>query len=146
MNTTSPHPSRPSSADWLLPYLPAALVDLLGRAMLALIFIVAGYGKITGYDGSLAYMASHGLPGFLLPPTIALELLAGLALITGFQTRLAALALALFSLASALIFHAQFDDAMQRVMFLKNVAMAGGLLLLAVKPLGSWTIDHQRGA
>jgi putative oxidoreductase len=126
------------------PTLVADMADFAGRFMLALIFIVAGYGKLGGYEGNLAYMASYGLPGFLLPPTIALELLGGLALVAGFQTRLVALALALFSLASAAIFHSQFSDPMQSIMFMKNIAIAGGLLLLASKPLGHWTLDHKR--
>ncbi|MBN7795639.1 DoxX family protein [Parahaliea mediterranea] len=133
-------------ADWLLPYLPAGAIDFAGRSMLALLFILAGYGKIGGYEGNLAYMASVGLPGFLLPPTIVLELVGGLALVAGFQTRLVALGLALFSLASALLFHAQLGDQIQFIMFFKNVAMAGGLLLVAGKPLGSWTLDRKLGA
>lgn len=133
-------------ADWLLPYLPSGAIDFAGRSMLALLFILAGYSKIGGYDGNLAYMASFGLPGYLLPPTIALELLGGIALVAGIQTRLAALALALFSLASALVFHAQLGDQIQFIMFFKNVAMAGGLLLVASKPLGNWTLDRKLGA
>jgi putative oxidoreductase len=114
--------------------------------MLALIFLLAGYGKITGYEGNLAFMASAGLPGFLLPAVIALEILGGIALIVGFQTRLAALGLAIFSVASAVLFHAQLSDQMQFIMFFKNIAMAGGLLLLTVQPLGRWTLDRKLGA
>ena len=132
--------------DFLATRLPAGLVDFTARTMLALIFLLAGYGKITGYEGNLAHMASAGVPGFLLPAVIALEILGGIALIVGFQTRLAALGLAIFSVASAVLFHAQLSDQMQFIMFFKNIAMAGGLLLLTVQPLGSWTLDRKLGA
>jgi putative oxidoreductase len=132
--------------DFLVTRLPAGLVDFTARTMLALIFLLAGYGKITGYEGNLAFMASAGLPGFLLPAVIALEILGGIALIVGFQTRLAALGLAIFSVASAVLFHAQLSDQMQFIMFFKNIAMAGGLLLLTVQPLGRWTLDRKLGA
>jgi len=129
--------------DFLSAYLPTGLVDFAARIMLALIFLLAGYSKITGYDGNLAYMASAGVPGFLLPAVIALEILGGLALVIGFQTRLAALGLAIFSVASAALFHADLADPVQFVMFFKNIAMAGGLLLLTVQPLGRWTLDRR---
>ncbi len=132
--------------DFLPAHLPTGLVDFAARTMLALIFLLAGYSKITGYDGNLAYMASAGVPGFLLPAVIALEILGGLALIIGFQTRLAALGLAIFSVASAALFHADLADPVQFVMFFKNIAMAGGLLLLTVQPLGRWTLDRRLGA
>jgi putative oxidoreductase len=123
--------------------LPAGLVDFAGRAMLALIFILSGYAKLGGYEGNLAYMASAGVPGFLLPPAIALELLGGVALVIGLQTRLVALLLAIFSVSSAILFHAELADQMQFIMFFKNIAMAGGLLLLTVHPLGQWTLDRK---
>ena len=140
MNTTTPltllDPDRFARA------LPAGFVDFAGRAMLALIFILSGYAKIGGYEGNLAYMASAGVPGFLLPPAIALELLGGIALVVGFQTRLVALLLAIFTVTSALLFHTDFADQMQFIMFFKNIAMAGGLLLLTTQPLGAWTLDR----
>ena len=129
--------------DRLMRVLPPGFVDFAGRTMLALIFILSGYAKIGGYEGNLAYMASAGVPGFLLPPAIALELLGGVALVIGFQTRLVALLLAIFSVSSALLFHADLSDQMQFIMFFKNIAMAGGLLLLTVHPLGGWTLDRK---
>ena len=126
--------------------LPAGAVDFAGRTMLALIFVLAGYSKIGAYDGNLAYMASAGVPGFLLPPVIALELLGGIALIAGFQTRLVAALLAIFSISSAFLFHFDLADQMQFIMFFKNIAMAGGFLLLTIAPLGAWTLDRKLGA
>ena len=130
----------------LMARLPAAPGEFAGRTMLALIFILAGYAKIGAYDSNLAYMASVGVPGLLLPAVIALELLGGIALVIGWQTRLAALGLAVFSIASAVLFHANLADQMQFIMFFKNIAMAGGLLLLTVQPLGRWTLDRKLGA
>lgn len=126
--------------------LPSGATDLLARGLMAAIFILAGLSKIGAYDANLAYMSSVGVPGFLLPPVIALEVLGGIALVIGFQTRLAALLLALFSIASALLFHLDLADQMQFIMFFKNLAMAGGLLLLANQRPGPWTVDHKLGA
>lgn len=126
--------------------LPQGLTDLVARSLMAAIFILAGLSKITGYEGNLAYMASVGLPGILLPAVIALEVLGGIALVVGFQTRLAALLLAIFSISSAVLFHLDLADQMQFIMFFKNLAMAGGLLFLSNSRPGHWTIDRKLGA
>lgn len=112
-----------------------------GRVLLATLFLLAGLQKIGGYDGTLAYMASQGVPGFTLPLVIALEVLGALAIIVGWQTRLVALLLAGFSIASGLLFHFKPDDAMQMTMLLKNLSIAGGLLLLVAHGAGAWSID-----
>ena len=119
-------------------------IQLIGRIMLALIFILAGVGKIQDPAGTAGYMQSAGVPGALLWPTIALEVLGGLAVALGFQTRIAAFALAIFSVAAAFIFHKNFTDQMQMIMFLKNIAMAGGLLLLAMGGDTALSIDSKR--
>ena len=119
-------------------------IQLIGRIMLALIFILAGVGKIQDPAGTVGYMQSAGVPGALLWPTIALEVLGGLAVALGFQTRIAAFALAIFSVAAAFIFHKNFADQIQMIMFLKNIAMAGGLLLLAVGGDTALSIDSKR--
>jgi putative oxidoreductase len=118
-------------------------VHLLGRVLLALIFIVAGVGKISDPAGTAGYMQSVGLPGFLVWPTIALEVLGGIAIIIGFQTRIAAFALAAFTLAAAALFHTNFADPMQSIMFMKNLSMAGGLLLLAASGATAWSVDKR---
>jgi putative oxidoreductase len=120
------------------------VIQLLGRIMLALIFILAGVGKIQDPAGTAGYMQSMGVPGILLWPTIALEVLGGIALAIGYKTRYAALALAIFSLLAAFIFHRNFGDQMQMIMFLKNVAIAGGLLLLAVSGRTAYSVDSKR--
>lgn len=120
------------------------IVQLVGRLMMALIFILAGLGKIADPAGTAGYMQSVGLPGILLWPTIALEVLGGLAIAVGYKTKYAAIALAIFSVAAAAIFHRNFADQMQMVMFLKNIAMAGGLLLLAVGGATGYSIDNKK--
>ena len=122
----------------------AGIIQLIGRIMLALIFILAGFGKIQDPAGTMGYMQSAGLPGILLWPTIALELLGGLALAVGYKTRYVAFALAGFSVLAAAMFHNNFGDQMQMIMFLKNIAIAGGLLLLAVSGLTAYSVDSKR--
>ena len=119
----------------------APAVDLAGRVLLAAIFVISGLGKISGYAGTQAFMESMGVPGWTLPLVIALEVLGGLALIVGYRTRLAALGLAAFTLAAGVLFHWQPDDQIQQIMFLKNVSMVGGLLLLVARGAGDWSID-----
>ena len=121
-----------------------ATLSLLGRIGLSLIFIISGWGKITGYAGTQQYMEAMGVPGAMLPLAIVLELGGGLAIAAGLSTRWIALALAAFSLVTAFIFHADFGDAMQAISFWKNVAMAGGLLMLAAHGAGAWSIDGLR--
>ncbi len=122
------------------------VLSLAGRIMIALIFVLAGLNKISAIDGTQAYMEAMGLPGILIYPTILFEVGAGLAIIAGFQTRSVALALAGFSLLSAIIFHNQLGDQMQFILFMKNVAMAGGFLFLARHGAGELSIDNRRSA
>jgi putative oxidoreductase len=118
-----------------------ASASLLGRLGLSLIFIISGWGKIAGYAATQGYMEAMGVPGALLPLVIALELGGGLAILAGAFTRWIALAIAAFSLLSAAIFHADFGDAAQAISFWKNVAMAGGFLMLAAHGAGAYSVD-----
>ena len=112
-------------------YQQSYLLDLFVRLLLVSLFIFAGVGKITSYTQTQAYMEAFNLPGFLIIPTIAVQLGSAICILAGFGTRYAALILAAFSITTALIFHLDFDDRMQQLMFLKNLAIAGGLLALA---------------
>jgi len=122
----------------------------LGRVFLALLFVVSGIGKITGYAGTAAVMASKGLPmvDILLPLTIAVELGGGLLLALGWKARWAAAALFLFLIPTTLIFH-QFWGIdpklvqMQKIHFLKNVAIMGGMLMVLANGAGAWSIDRR---
>lgn len=126
-------------------------LSLVGRLLLALLFLPAGIGKITGYAGTVGYIASKGLP---LPEVgaaiaIAVEVLGGLALIFGWGTRFAALALALFTLAASVFFHNFWalpadQQMVQQLMFIKNIAVVGGLLTLAAWGAGAWSVDARR--
>lgn len=116
----------------------------LGRILIALIFVVSGAGKLTNYAGTQGYMEAMGVPGALLPAVIALELIGGLAIILGWQARVAAFLLAGFSLVSAVLFHADFSDQMQTIMFLKNLGLAGGFLFIVAHGAGAWSVDERR--
>ncbi|MDP2225877.1 MAG: DoxX family protein [Moraxellaceae bacterium] len=119
------------------------ILTVLARALMSAIFIMAGISKLgAGYAGTQGYMQSVGLPGELLPLVILLEIGGGLALLAGFQTRLAGLALAVFSIVSAMIFHSAADP-MQQIMFMKNIALAGGLLAFTVFGAGRWSLDAE---
>jgi putative oxidoreductase len=117
--------------------------ELAARVALAALFIIAGLGKISGYDGVAGYMQAMGVPGFLLPLVIALEIVGGLAIAVGYRTRLVAFLLAGFSLLSGLVFHSPLDPA-EQTQFLKNLAIAGGFLLLFVHGAGRLSLDARR--
>ena len=114
-----------------------------GRVLLALIFVMSGLNKMGSYAGTQGYMDAMGVPGMLLPAVIVLEVFGGIAVIIGWQARWAALALAGFSVLSAALFHANFADQMQTIMFMKNVAIAGGFLLIVAHGAGAWSLDNR---
>ncbi len=117
---------------------------LIARILLATIFVLAGLQKIGAYSGTVQYMEAFGLPGFLLPFVILLEVAGGAALIAGFLTRWSALSLAGFTFAAGLIFHFDFSDQMQSILFMKNLAITGGLIVLAAHGAGVWSLDARR--
>jgi putative oxidoreductase len=123
---------------------------LIGRVLLALVFLLSGIGKLRGFDGTMAYISSVGLPlaGVLAALALALEIVAGVALILGYRTRWAALALAAFTLVAAFLFHNFWSmpeqaQVMQQIMFLKNLAIVGGLLMVAAYGPGAWSVDRR---
>ena len=120
--------------------------ELAGRILLAAIFLASGLGKLGAWAATQQYMASQGVPGALLAPVVALEIGGAALVVAGLWTRLAALALAAFTLLAAALFHANFADQLQSIMFLKNLAIAGGFLLLATNGAGAWSLDARRGA
>jgi putative oxidoreductase len=118
------------------------LATLLGRIGLALIFVVSGWSKIGGYAATQGYMDAMGVPSALLPIVIAVELLGGLAVLFGFATRWAALGLAVFALLTGFLFHGAAGDQNQAIHLMKNIAIAGGFLVLAANGAGSFSVDH----
>lgn len=126
----------------------ASLSALAGRILLAIFFVPAGFAKLTDIAGSMGYTASGGLPGWFAFPALALEIGAGLAILVGWQTRWAAFALAAFTLVAGYLFHyvpsQTLEPAqafMQTLMFQKNLAIAGGLLVLAGLGAGAISLD-----
>jgi putative oxidoreductase len=115
--------------------------SLLGRIGLSLIFIISGWGKIAAYAGTQQYMEAMGVSGSLLPLVIALELGGGIAIFAGAFTRWFALALAAFSLSAAALFHGNLGDANQAILFWKNLAIAGGFLMLTANGAGALSLD-----
>ncbi|HEC29800.1 MAG TPA: DoxX family protein [Gammaproteobacteria bacterium] len=117
---------------------------LTGRILLGQMFLLAGINKMAAFGGTQAYMESMGVPGMLLIPVILLEVAGGLAVILGWQTRWASLALAGFTLIAAFIFHYDPANQMQMILFTKNLSITGGLILLAGAGAGVWSLDNRR--
>ena len=115
-----------------------------GRILLSLLFVITGFQKISGFQGTQAFMESTGVPGMLLPLVIAVEILGGMAIILGWHARIAAFLLAGFCLLTAVMFHAKFGDQTQALMFLKNLAMAGGFLMIVSLGAGPFSIDNRK--
>lgn len=118
--------------------------QFVARLFLGQMFLLAGISKISSYTGTQGYMDATGLPGTLLPLVIALEIGGGLAVIAGWHTRMASIALAVFTLAAAAIFHHNFSDQTQMIMFMKNIAIAGGFILLTIHGAGGYSLDSRR--
>ena len=114
----------------------------IGRLFLSMIFIFSGFTKITGYAATQGYMESMGVPGMLLPLVIAVELFGGLAILFGFKARFVAILLVGFNIISALLFHQFWIDESQMNPFMKNIAMAGGFLMIFAHGAGVYSIDN----
>lgn len=114
---------------------------LAGRILIGLLFLLAGLGKIGDVAGFSGYLASGGLPAFLAWPAVIFEIAVGLLLIVGWQTRIVALATAAFCVVAGLLYHFVPSDQMQMAMFLKNLAIAGGLFMFAVHGPGRLALD-----
>ena len=114
---------------------------LVGRVFIAIMFIMAGYSKIGGYEGTAGYMEAMGVPGMLLPVVIAVELIGGIAVLIGYQTKIAAFLLGGFTFLAAIIFHSNFGDQMQMILFTKNLAISGAFLLMFVHGPGQWAFN-----
>ena len=119
--------------------------QLIARLFLGQIFLLAGINKIFAYEGTQGYMEAMGVPGELLFLVIILEVVGGLAIILGWQVRWASYALAGFSVAAALIFHSNFADQMQSILFMKNIAIAGGFMALASVGAGAYSLQALLG-
>ena len=119
------------------------IVDVFGRIFLSAIFLINGIGKIFHYEGTIQYMENFNVPGNLIIPAIIVEILFPILLIIGYQTRFSALVLSLFTLILAVIFHTNFSDQIQLISFLKNIAIAGGFLIILVNGAGKYSVDNK---
>ena len=120
-----------------------ALIQPLARCMLALIFIIAGLSKMLDLAGTSAYMSATGVSSALLWPSILLEIIGGILLVLGYKTTLVASVLAIFSIVTAVFFHSDFANQIQMILFLKNISIAGGLLILATARTTSYSLDRK---
>ena len=123
-----------------------AVVELLGRCLLAGLFLIDGWTMINSYQAAGDYLAQFGVPRLLLAPALLIHLAGGLLIIIGWQTRLAALALALFCIATAVIFHTQFDNPNEQIHFWKDLAIAGGFMVLLAHGAGVYSLDARQRA
>ena len=119
------------------------VIEVLGRIFLSALFLIEGINIIFNYVGSIQFMESFGVSEYLAIPAIIVEILFPLLLIVGYQTKISALVLAIFTLATALIFHTDFTNQMQLTSFIKNFAIAGGFLIIFVNGAGKYSIDHK---
>ena len=118
------------------------IIEVLGRILLSSLFLIEGVRKFFFQEETIMYMEDYGVPEILFFPSIILEILFPILLIIGYQTRFSALIMALFTLTVALIFHTNFDNQMELVIFLKDIAIAGGFLIIAANEPKIWSIDY----
>ncbi|KPJ52085.1 hypothetical protein AMJ39_08680 [candidate division TA06 bacterium DG_24] len=122
-----------------------SIIPLIARIFVAAIFLMAGAGKIANPAGTQEYMAAHGMPytWLFLLGAIVVEILGGLSLVLGLKARLGAWVLALFLVPTTLIFHTEFSDQMQLILFMENIAIIGGLLMIASCGPGRLSMDRR---
>lgn len=118
------------------------IVEFLGRIFLSILFLIEGVGKIFTQEQVITYMEDYGVPDILFIPAVIVEILFPLLLIVGYKTRLAALVMTLFTLTVAIIFHTDFSDGMQLIFFLKDLAIAGGFMIIIAYGSNKFSLDH----
>ena len=118
------------------------VLEFIGRLLLSILFLIEGLGKISMQENVIMYMEDYGVPGILFVPATALEILFPIILIVGYRTRWAASIMALFTFAVAIIFHSDFNEEMQLIMFLKDIAIAGGFMIIVAYGPGKISLDH----
>ena len=118
------------------------IVEFIGRLLLSALFLIEGFGKISMQEDVIMYMEDYGVPGILFVPATVLEILFPLLLIVGYRTKWAASVMALFTFTVAIIFHTNFSEGMQMILFLKDIAIAGGFMIIIVYGPGKISLDH----
>ena len=122
----------------------ANLIDLIGRLLISALFLISAYNKIFSIDGTMGWMEGFGIPGFLIYPTILLEIILPIFVIVGYKAKISSAVLAIFCLATAFIFHFDFLDQTQTILFLKNIGLAGGFLFIVANGTKDWSIDREK--
>ena len=120
------------------------VLDLVGRIFISALFLISAFNKILNLDGSIGWMEGFGVPGFLIFPAIAVEIILPILVIVGYQARIAAGVLAVFCLVTAFLFHFDFADQSQLVSFLKNIGLAGGFLFIVANGTKDWAVDKEK--
>ena len=120
------------------------LIDFLARVLISVLFLISAYNKIFNIEGSMNWMSGYGVPGILIYPTILLEILLPVMIIIGYKVRIAAGLLSIFCLLTAFIFHFDFADQIQFILFLKNIGLAGGFLFIVVNGTKEWSLDKEK--
>ena len=118
------------------------IIEFFGRLLLSLLFLIEGFGKISMQEDVIMYMEDYGVPGILFLPATVLEILFPLFLIIGYKTKWAAAVMALFTFTVAIIFHSDFSEGMQMIFFLKDIAIAGGFMIIIAYGPGKISLDH----
>ena len=120
------------------------LIDFVGRLLISALFLISAYNKVFSIDGTMSWMNGFGIPGFLLYPTIVLEIILPLFIIIGYQARISAGLLAFFCVATAFVFHYDFGNQIQTIAFLKNLGLAGGFLIILSNGTKNWSVDNKK--
>ena len=120
------------------------LIDFVGRLLISALFLLSAYNKIFSIDGTMSWMEGYGIPGFLLYPTIAIEIILPLFIVIGYNAKLSAGLLVIFCVTTAFIFHYDFADQMQTIAFLKNIGLAGGFLFIVANGTSEWSVERKK--
>lgn len=116
----------------------------LGRLLISFMFLMSGLNKAGNYSNTSGWMESMGVSSSILPLVILLEIIGALAIIVGWKTKIVAFLLAGFCFLSALIFHSDFSNQVEMIMFMKNIAIAGGFLFLVANGAGNYSLDNRK--
>lgn len=120
------------------------IFDLLGRILISSLFLISAYNKLFSIDGTMGWMEGYGVPGLLIYPTIVLEIILPLFVIVGYKARASSALLAIFCVLTAFIFHFDFSEQIQLILFLKNISLAGGFLFIVANGTKDWSIDRKK--
>ena len=120
------------------------IFDLLGRILISSLFLISAYNKLFSIDGTMGWMEGYGVPGLLIYPTIVLEIILPLFVIVGYKARTSSALLAIFCILTAFIFHSDFSEQIQLILFLKNISLAGGFLFIVANGTKDWSIDRKK--